>query len=164
MRVSVIMGSISDKEIADKVVRKLKSFDIETEVKVISAHRATKLLEEYVKSAEEESKVFIGIAGKAAHLSGVIAAMTTRPVIGIPVKSSTLGGLEALLSTVEMPSGVPVATVAIGGGENAAILATEILAIKYDSLREKLKDMRIKMKETIDNSEYEYKANKWVEL
>ncbi len=156
MRVSVIMGSISDKEIADKVVNKLKSFDIEAEVKVISAHRATKLLEEYVKSAEEESKVFIGIAGKAAHLSGVIAAMTTRPVIGIPVKSSTLGGLEALLSTVEMPSGVPVATVAINGGENAAILAAEILAVSDENLRNKLKQMKLDMEKKIKETEYVY--------
>lgn len=164
MKVSIIMGSLSDSPIADKVVSKLMEFGIDYEVKVISAHRALKSLEKYVKESKDESEVYIGIAGKAAHLSGVIAALTTRPVIGIPAKSSHLGGLEALLSTVEMPSGVPVATVSIGGGENAAILATEILAIKYDSLREKLKDMRIKMKETIDNSEYEYKANKWVEL
>ena len=164
MKVSIIMGSLSDSPIADKVVSKLIEFGIDYEVKVISAHRALKSLEEYVEKSEDESEVYIGIAGKAAHLSGVIAALTTRPVIGIPAKSSHLGGLEALLSTVEMPSGVPVATVAIGGGENAAILAAEILAVKYDSLREKLKDMRKKMKETIDNSEYEYKANKWVEL
>lgn len=160
MKVSIIMGSLSDSPIADKVVSKLIEFGIDYEVKVISAHRALKSLEEYVEKSEDESEVYIGIAGKAAHLSGVIAALTTRPVIGIPAKSSHLGGLEALLSTVEMPSGVPVATVAIGGGENAAILAAEILAVKYDSLREKLKDMRKKMKETIDNSEYEYKANK----
>lgn len=164
MKVSIIMGSLSDSPIADKVVSKLIEFGIDYEVKVISAHRALKSLEEYVEKSEDESEVYIGIAGKAAHLSGVIAALTTRPVIGIPAKSSHLGGLEALLSTVEMPSGVPVATVAIGGGENAAILAAEILAVKYDSLREKLKDMRKNMKETIDNSEYEYKANKWVEL
>lgn len=164
MKVSIIMGSLSDSPIADKVVSKLIEFGIDYEVKVISAHRALKSLEEYVEKSEDKSEVYIGIAGKAAHLSGVIAALTTRPVIGIPAKSSHLGGLEALLSTVEMPSGVPVATVAIGGGENAAILATEILAIKYDSLREKLKDMRKEMKETIDNSEYEYKANKWAEL
>ena len=164
MKVSIIMGSLSDSPIADKVVSKLIEFGIDYEVKVISAHRALKSLEEYVEKSEDESEVYIGIAGKAAHLSGVIAALTTRPVIGIPAKSTHLGGLEALLSTVEMPSGVPVATVAIGGGENAAILAAEILAVKYDSLREKLKDMRKKMKETIDNSEYEYKANKWVEL
>lgn len=160
MKVSIIMGSLSDSPIADKVVSKLIEFGIDYEVKVISAHRALKSLEEYVEKSEDESEVYIGIAGKAAHLSGVIAALTTRPVIGIPAKSSHLGGLEALLSTVEMPSGVPVATVAIGGGENAAILAAEILAVKYDSLREKLKDMRKNMKETIDNSEYEYKANK----
>lgn len=160
MKVSIIMGSLSDSPIADKVVSKLIEFGIDYEVKVISAHRALKSLEEYVEKSEDESEVYIGIAGKAAHLSGVIAALTTRPVIGIPAKSSHLGGLEALLSTVEMPSGVPVATVAIGGGENAAILAAEILAIKYDSLIEKLKDMRKNMKETIDNSEYEYKANK----
>ena len=164
MKVSIIMGSLSDSPIADKVVSKLIEFGIDYEVKVISAHRALKSLEEYVEKSENESEVYIGIAGKAAHLSGVIAALTTRPVIGIPAKSTHLGGLEALLSTVEMPSGVPVATVAIGGGENAAILAAEILAVKYDSLREKLKDMRKNMKETIDNSEYEYKANKWVEL
>lgn len=160
MKVSIIMGSLSDSPIADKVVSKLIEFGIDYEVKVISAHRALKSLEEYVEKSEDESEVYIGIAGKAAHLSGVIAALTTRPVIGIPAKSTHLGGLEALLSTVEMPSGVPVATVAIGGGENAAILAAEILAVKYDSLREKLKDMRKNMKETIDNSEYEYKANK----
>ena len=160
MKVSIIMGSLSDSPIADKVVSKLIEFGIDYEVKVISAHRALKSLEEYVEKSENESEVYIGIAGKAAHLSGVIAALTTRPVIGIPAKSTHLGGLEALLSTVEMPSGVPVATVAIGGGENAAILAAEILAVKYDSLREKLKDMRKKMKETIDKSEYEYKANK----
>lgn len=160
MKVSIIMGSLSDSPIADKVVFKLMEFDIDYEVKVISAHRALKSLEKYVKESENEIEVYIGIAGKAAHLSGVIAALTTRPVIGIPAKSSHLGGIEALLSTVEMPSGVPVATVAIGGGENAAILAAEILSVKYDLLREKLKDMRVKMKETIDNSEYEYKANK----
>ena len=164
MKVSIIMGSLSDSPIADKVVSKLNEFGIDYEVKVISAHRALKSLEEYVEKSEDESEVYIGIAGKAAHLSGVIAALTTRPVIGIPAKSSHLGGLEALLSTVEMPSGVPVATVAIGGGENAAILAAEILAIKYDSLREKLKDMRAKMKDSIDNSKYEYKADKWVGL
>lgn len=163
MKVSVVMGSLSDSPIADKIVSKLIEFEIDYEVKVISAHRALSSLENYVKNSENESEVYIGIAGKAAHLSGVIAALTTRPVIGIPAKSSHLGGLEALLSTVEMPSGVPVATVSIGGGENAAILAAEILALKYDSLREKLKDMKAKMKENIDNCEYEYKVSKWVE-
>lgn len=156
MKVSIIMGSLSDSPIADNAVKKLKDLGIDVEVKVISAHRALKSLEKYVEESENESEVYIGIAGKAAHLSGVIAAITTRPVIGIPAKSSHLGGLEALLSTVEMPSGVPVATVAIGGGENAAILAAEILAVKYDDLRDKLKNLRSEMKETIDNTEYVY--------
>lgn len=130
MRVSIIMGSISDREIADKVVKKLKEFDVHYEVKVISAHRALDLLKNYVENAQEESEVFIGIAGKAAHLAGVIAGITTRPVIGIPVKSSLMDGLDSLLSTVQMPSGVPVATVAVNGGENAAILAVQMLALK----------------------------------
>ena len=94
MRVSIIMGSISDREIADKVVKKLKEFDVHYEVKVISAHRALDLLKNYVENAQEESEVFIGIAGKAAHLAGVIAGITTRPVIGIPVKSSLMDGLN----------------------------------------------------------------------
>ncbi len=158
MKVSIIMGSLSDSPIADKVVSKLMEFGIDYEVKVISAHRALKSLEKYVKESEEESEVYIGIAGKAAHLSGVIAALTTRPVIGIPAKSSHLGGLEALLSTVEMPSGVPVATVSIGGGENAAILAAEILAISDDNLKEKLKKFRSDMSEKIANTDYVYEG------
>ena len=129
MRVSIIMGSLSDKEVADKVVRKLIEFGVDYDVQVISAHRAINTLQDYVKEAEKTSQVFIGIAGKAAHLSGVIAGLTTRPVIGVPVKAAAFLGLDALLSTVEMPSGVPVATVAVGGGENAAILAVEILAV-----------------------------------
>ena len=163
MKVSIIMGSISDSPIADKAVGKFKELGVDVEVKVISAHRALKSLEKYVEESEKESEVYIGIAGKAAHLSGVIAALTTRPVIGIPAKSSHLGGLEALLSTVEMPSGVPVATVAIGAGENAALLACEILAIKYEDLGKKLKDLRVAMKEKIDNTEYVYGKNKWAE-
>lgn len=163
MKVSIIMGSISDSPIADKAVEKFKELGVDVEVKVISAHRALKSLEKYVEESEKESEVYIGIAGKAAHLSGVIAALTTRPVIGIPAKSSHLGGLEALLSTVEMPSGVPVATVAIGAGENAALLACEILAIKYEDLGKKLKDLRVAMKEKIDNTEYVYGKNKWAE-
>lgn len=156
MKVSIIMGSISDSSIADKAKKKLDDLGIDVEVRVISAHRALKSLIEYVEQSEESSEVYIGIAGKAAHLSGVIAALTTRPVIGVAAKSLHLGGLEALLSTVEMPTGVPVATVAIGSGENAALLAAEILAIKYDGLRNKLKDLRKEMKDTIDNTKYVY--------
>lgn len=158
MRVSIIMGSISDREIADKVVAKLIEFGVSYEAKVISAHRAHQELMDYVKEAEKESAVFISIAGKAAHLGGVIAALTTRPVIGIPVKSSTLDGLDALLSTVQMPSGVPVATVAINGAENAAILAVEMMAISDEGLREKLNNFRTEMEEKIKNTEYKYEG------
>ena len=158
MRVSIIMGSISDREIADKVVKKLKEFDVHYEVKVISAHRALDLLKNYVENAQEESEVFIGIAGKAAHLAGVIAGITTRPVIGIPVKSSLMDGLDSLLSTVQMPSGVPVATVAVNGGENAAILAVQMLALKNQELQEKLDNFKKTMAEKIKNTEYRYEG------
>ena len=158
MRVSIIMGSISDREIADKVVKKLKEFDVHYEVKVISAHRALDLLKNYVENAQEESEVFIGIAGKAAHLAGVIAGITTRPVIGIPVKSSLMDGLDSLLSTVQMPSGVPVATVAVNGGENAAILAVQMLALKDQELQRKLDNFKKKMAEKIKNTEYRYEG------
>ena len=158
MRVSIIMGSISDREIADKVVKKLKEFDVHYEVKVISAHRALDLLKNYVENAQEESEVFIGIAGKAAHLAGVIAGITTRPVIGIPVKSSLMDGLESLLSTVQMPSGVPVATVAVNGGENAAILAVQMLALKDQELQRKLDNFKKTMAEKIKNTEYRYEG------
>lgn len=158
MRVSIIMGSISDREIADKVVKKLKEFDVHYEVKVISAHRALDLLKNYVENAQEESEVFIGIAGKAAHLAGVIAGITTRPVIGIPVKSSLMDGLDSLLSTVQMPSGVPVATVAVNGGENAAILAVQMLALKDQELQEKLDNFKKTMAEKIKNTEYRYEG------
>lgn len=134
--ISVIMGSASDKAIAEKVVKILKEFDVPYEVKVISAHRALNVLDDYVGSTD--SKIFIAMAGKAAHLAGVIAGMTVKPVIGIPIKSSTMDGLDSLLSTVQMPKGIPVATVAIDGGENAALVAISMLAIENEALREKL--------------------------
>ena len=143
MQVRVIMGSSSDAKIAEKVVSFLKKFDVEYDVHVISAHRALAQLDDSV--SQDDTDVYIGMAGKAAHLSGVIAGMTTKPVIGIPIKSSTLDGLDALLSTVQMPKGVPVATVAIDGGENAAVLATQILALKDESLAQKLKDYKKEM-------------------
>lgn len=147
MNVHIIMGSQSDKEIAQKAVAILKEFDVDYQVSVISAHRALDTLQDAVQNSAAD--VFIGIAGKAAHLSGVIAGMTVKPVIGVPVKSSTLGGLEALLSTVEMPSGVPVATVAINGGKNAGILATQMLAIANEELQQKLKDHKQDMLEAV---------------
>ena len=134
--ITIIMGSSSDKGIAQKVVEQLKEFGLPHKVLVISAHRALDLLLEEVE--RDEADVYIAMAGKAAHLAGVLAGATIKPVIGIPVKSSTLDGLDALLSTVQMPSGVPVATVAIDGGANAAILAAQILAVHDKDIAAKL--------------------------
>lgn len=147
MDVRIIMGSSSDVQIAEKVTIFLKKFKVSYEVSVISAHRSLKTLEALM--AKDEAKVYIGIAGKAAHLSGVMAGMTTKPVIGIPVKSSTLDGLDALLSTVQMPKGVPVATMPINGGENAAIFATQILALENNKLAQALKDYKDEMAEGV---------------
>lgn len=159
MRVSVIMGSISDKKIGDKVVEMLEKFEIEYEVKVISAHRTPHKAVEYVESAEEnEIGVIVAIAGKAAHLAGVIAGLTTLPVIGVPAKSSTMDGLDSLLSVVQMPTGVPVATVAIDGGGNAGILAAQILSLGDNSLKERLKSYKQEMVDGVEdmNKELDY--------
>ena len=141
--VRVIMGSASDIEVAKKVTQILKKFEISYEVSVISAHRALNILEETIK--KDDCKVYIGIAGMAAHLAGVMAGMTIKPVIGIPVDGSNTAGLDALLSMVQMPKGVPVATVAINGGNNAALLAIQILALADENLAEKLKTYKKEM-------------------
>lgn len=152
MKVAVIMGSISDKEIAKKVVNKLDELKIENIVKVISAHRSLDLLMDFTSKVEEEEVgVIICIAGMSAHLAGVTAALVDIPVIGIPVKSKSLEGLDALLSIVQMPKGVPVATVAIDGGENAAILAGKILSLNDEALRKRIVEMRLKSREEIIN-------------
>ncbi|MGO3017622.1 MAG: 5-(carboxyamino)imidazole ribonucleotide mutase [Anaerococcus sp.] len=147
MDVRVIMGSASDIEIAKKVTRTLKEFGISYEVSVISAHRALDVLKETVD--KDDCKVYITIAGMAAHLGGVTAGMTVKPVIGVPAGGSNTAGLDALLSIVQMPKGVPVATVAINGGENAAVLATQILALSDDTLAKKLKDYKVKMRDGV---------------
>lgn len=151
--ISVIMGSASDSAVAEKVVRVLKDFNIQYEVKVISAHRALNVLKDYIDSTD--SKIIIAMAGKAAHLAGVIAGMTVKPVIGIPIKSSTMDGLDSLLSTVQMPKGIPVATVAIDGGENAALHAISILALEDEKLREKLVDYRKKLEADVIKADSE---------
>ena len=134
-KVAVIMGSDSDLPIVEKAVSKLREFSVPCEVHVFSAHRTPAEAAEFSKNARASGfGVIIAAAGKAAHLAGAIAANTTLPVIGIPIKSSTLDGLDALLSTVQMPSGIPVATVAIDGAENAALLAISILSVSDDSL------------------------------
>lgn len=150
MKVSIIIGSISDEKIAKKSVDILKKFNIPYEVEVISAHRTPDRAVEFIENIEENgTEVIIAIAGKAAHLAGVLAGLTTLPVIGIPAKSSTMDGLDSLLSVVQMPKGVPVATVAIDGGENAGILAAQILSLKYDELKDKLKEYKLEMKENV---------------
>lgn len=142
-KVAIIMGSDSDLPIAEKAVNTLKDFNVPFEVHVFSAHRTPVEAKEFSENAKANGfGVIIAIAGMAAHLAGAIAANTTLPVIGIPVKSANLGGMEALLSTVQMPSGIPVATVAIDGGVNAALLALEILAVSDDELSEKLVQKR----------------------
>ncbi len=138
-KVAIIMGSDSDLPIVNKSIDTLKSLDIPFEVHIYSAHRTPEQAAEFTKNAaKNDFGVIIAAAGMAAHLAGAIAANTTLPVIGIPCKGPTLDGLDALLSTVQMPSGIPVATVAIGGGVNAALLAAQILALGEPELAEKL--------------------------
>ncbi len=150
MKVSIVMGSISDKAIADKVIKVLTDFDVDYELRVISAHRTPYVAQEFAVNAENNGiEVIIAIAGKAAHLAGVLAGISPLPVIGIPAKSSTMDGLDSLLSVVQMPKGVPVATVAIDGGENGGLLAVQILSVKYPELREKFRKYKQKMAEEI---------------
>ncbi len=149
-KVAVIMGSDSDLPIVEKAINTLKKYDVPTEVHVFSAHRTPEASKEFASSAIDNGfGAIIAAAGKAAHLAGAIAANTTLPVIGIPVKSSTLDGLDALLSTVQMPSGMPVATVAIDGAENAALLAIQILAVNDESLSNKLITAREENKKAV---------------
>ena len=145
-KVAVIMGSDSDFPVVSGAVKRLKAFDIPVEVRVMSAHRTPEAAASFAAGAKENGfGVIIAAAGKAAHLAGVLAAHTTLPVIGIPIKSSTLDGLDALLATVQMPSGIPVATVAIDGADNAAILAAQMLALADDTLTERLAKMKADM-------------------
>jgi len=149
-KVAVIMGSDSDLPVVRKAIEVLKAFEIDFQVSIISAHRTPDRAAEYAKNAESSGfEVIIAAAGKAAHLPGVLAAFTTLPVIGIPIKSSTLDGLDSLLSIVQMPSGIPVATVAVDGAENAGLLAVQILSVKYDYLKEKLKAYKEKMSQDV---------------
>ncbi len=142
-KVAVIMGSDSDFPVLEPCVKRLKAFGLEAKVFVMSAHRTPAAASEFASTAQAEGYgAIIAAAGKAAHLAGVLAAHTILPVIGVPVKSSTLDGLDALLSTVQMPTGIPVATVAIDGAENAAILAAQILALSDEGLAARLRQMK----------------------
>lgn len=150
-KVGILMGSKSDFDVVKPAVAVLKKFGVETEVRVISAHRTPDEAHEYASTAKERGiEVFICAAGKAAHLGGVIAALTTLPVIGLPVKTDMMGGLDSLLSIVQMPSGIPVATVGVNGGENAGLLALQILGIKYPEIEKQLVEYKEAMKTKIN--------------
>ncbi len=142
-KIGIVMGSDSDMPVVSKAIDTLKEFEVPYEVHIYSAHRTPQEAKAFAQGARANGfGAIIAAAGKAAHLAGAIAANTTLPVIGIPVKSSTLDGLDALLSTVQMPSGIPVATVAIDGAANAALLAAQILAIEDEALALKLSEQR----------------------
>ena len=162
-KVAIIMGSDSDLPVLQKTIDTLVSFSVPYEVHIYSAQRTPQEVSTFISKAEENGfGVIIAAAGMAAHLAGAIAANTVLPVIGIPIKSAGLGGMDALLSTVQMPSGIPVATVAIDGGTNAAILAIEMLALTDADLHDKLVQYREKNKSTVlqKNADIEAKYNK----
>ena len=145
-KVSIIMGSTSDLKIMEAAAEFLDQMEVPYEINALSAHRVPEMVAEFAKNAHTRGvKVIIAGAGGAAHLPGVIAATTPLPVIGIPVKSSFMDGLDSLLSTVQMPTGIPVATVAVGGGDNAAYLCAQILSIKYPEIAQQLAEHREQM-------------------
>ncbi len=150
-KVSIIMGSDSDLEVMSKAAKILEEFEIEYEIKIISAHRQPDVLLEYMANLEERGfAVVIAGAGKAAALPGMCAALTPLPVIGIPMKTSDLGGVDSLYSIVQMPSGVPVATVAIGGALNAGILAAKIIGVSDKSVMDKVKKYAADLKDEVN--------------
>ncbi|MGM0379944.1 MAG: 5-(carboxyamino)imidazole ribonucleotide mutase [Bacillota bacterium] len=152
MKVAVIMGSDSDYKVVKKTINVLESFDVDYEAKVLSAHRTPFRAVEFAKNADKEGfDLIIGAAGKAAHLPGVLAGVSNLPVIGLPIKSSTMDGLDSLLSIVQMPSGVPVATVAINGAKNAGLLAVQMLSIKDKILKGKFEKYKEDMKSAVDD-------------
>ena len=161
MKVSIVMGSKSDYPVVEKAEAMLREFGVDYETRIISAHRTPKQAEEFAANAEANGfGTIIAAAGKAAHLAGVLAATTPLPVIGLPMKSSTMDGLDSLLSVVQMPKGVPVATVAINGAENAAILAVQILAAGNPDLRQKIKDFKKRQEEEIIALDHEFQNQK----
>ncbi|NLD19466.1 MAG: 5-(carboxyamino)imidazole ribonucleotide mutase [Clostridiales bacterium] len=161
MKVAIIMGSQSDYQVVKKAEQMLKNFKVDYETHIISAHRTPKQAESFAANAEGQGfGVIIAAAGKAAHLAGVLAATTPLPVIGLPMKSSTLDGLDSLLSVVQMPKGVPVATVAIDGAENAALLAVQILSTADDGLRQAIKDFKKKQEEEIVELDKKFREKK----
>ena len=161
MKVAILMGSKNDYSVVARAETILDAFKVEYTTRIISAHRTPSVAEKFSKTAEEEGiEVIIAAAGKAAHLAGVIAANTPLPIIGLPVKSSTLDGLDSLLSIVQMPKGIPVATVAIDGAENAALLAVQILAVKYPELRDAMRAYKVSMEQEIIKADMDFQNEK----
>ncbi len=153
-KVGVVMGSDSDFQVVKKAIKVLKDMDITVEARVISAHRTPEKAEKFAKEARNNGfDVIIAAAGKAAHLPGILAAFTTVPVIGIPIKSSALDGMDALLSIAQMPPGIPVATVGIDGAQNAGLLAAQILSLKYTEIVDKLEDFRAAMAAEVEKKD-----------
>ena len=148
MKVAIIMGSKSDYPKLEEGINLLKRFGIEVEKRVLSAHRTPDELMKFMKNIDDVD-VMIAAAGKAAHLGGVIASHTLKPVIGIPIKSSTLDGLDSLLSMVQMPKGIPVATVTIDSSLNASLLAVQIMSLKYENLKTELGNYRKEMAQKV---------------
>ncbi|MCQ2115137.1 MAG: 5-(carboxyamino)imidazole ribonucleotide mutase [Bacteroidales bacterium] len=156
MKVAIIMGSTSDWGTMSAAAETLKEFGIENEVSIISAHRTPDLAADFAKNAKANGiKVIIAGAGGAAHLAGVIAAMTTVPVIGVPIRSKALNGMDSLLSIVQMPSGIPVATMAIDGAKNAALYAVQMLALSDETLSAKLDEFRRKQTQKVIDAKIE---------
>ncbi len=156
MKILIVMGSDSDFDSVKPAMDFLDKMSVQYKVRICSAHRSPQLAVDIASSAKDNGfGVIIGAAGKAAHLAGVIAAHTILPVIGIPIKTSDLGGMDSLLSTVQMPSGIPVATVAINGAQNAAILAVQILALKDEDLAKKLYDYKKEMQDIVEKKDME---------
>lgn len=145
MKIAVVMGSKSDLPKLEGGIELMRSFGVEVVVRILSAHRTPAALTQFLNDIKDDTDVIIAAAGKAAHLPGVVAAQTLIPVVGLPIKSSTMDGLDSLLSMVQMPSGIPVATVTIDSGTNAALMALQIAAIKSSELRDKLAEYRNEM-------------------
>ena len=156
MKVGIVMGSQSDYSVVERTEQILKEFKVDYETRIISAHRTPLAAMEFAQGAEKNGiDVIIAAAGKAAALPGVLAAFTVVPVIGLPIKSSTMDGLDSLLSMVQMPKGVPVATVAIDGAENAGLLALQILGVKSMELRDKMREYKDKLVKEVEKADME---------
>lgn len=164
-KVAILMGSASDKDVMAEAGKALAEFGIPFEAHVMSAHRTPQRVHDFVSQGYERGiKVFIAGAGKSAHLAGVVASLTCLPVIGVPLDTADLGGLDSLLSTVQMPPGIPVATVAIGksGARNAGLLAVSILASGDSGLYSRLQEFRGKMAEKVEKTDAELQNEEWV--